>query len=66
MGGDCLFGIIRKKRNLTAEEYESVRFDSSIIQTELSFENTADRRVSNPDCVPLQEDDELGISLIDV
>ena len=66
MGGDCLFGIIRKKRNLTAEEYESVRFDSSIVQTEPSFENSADRRVSNPDCVPLQEDDELGISLIDV
>ena len=66
MGGDCLSGIIRKKRNLTAQEYESVRFVSSSTHIERSEENPANRLVCNPDCVPLEEDDELGISLIDM
>ena len=64
MGGDCLTGIIRKKRNLTAQEYESVRFVSGFRHTERSEDNPANRPVSNHDCVPLEEDDELGISLI--
>lgn len=62
-GGELLSSLIRKKRNVSAHEYETIKFDESDLHSPASEDPNPSCNATE-DLQPLYEDEQLVISLV--